>query len=175
MTAYHQITCTIPWLPCEQLPYPPEHPRISRIRRRDKSDLPQPSLSYKYFLLWYSSSILSFYRLKPTFLAAALFENFKNSARIPSNNPPSLRFFPPLGKKWPSTSSSLRSTQHPLSSFYHILDLSHNYLLGILSFPFPCLFNLQTFRNWLRKLLFPPINPTFNALVRWETQILPLW
>jgi len=43
--------------------------------------LPLPSLSYKYFLLWYSSSILSFYSLKPTLLAAALFENFKNSGK----------------------------------------------------------------------------------------------
>ena len=78
MTACRQITCAIPWLPCEQLSYPPEHPRISWIRRRDKSDLPLPSLYYKYFLLQYSSSILSFYSLKPTFLAAVLFENFKN-------------------------------------------------------------------------------------------------
>jgi len=98
----------------------------------------------------------------------------RTTSRISPNNLLSLRFFPPLGKKWASTSSSLRSTQHPLSSFYHILDLSHNYLLGILSLPFPYLFNLQTFRNWPRKSLFPPINPTSNALVRWETQILPI-
>jgi len=38
-------------------------------------------LSYKYILLQYSSSILSFYSLKPTSLAAALFENFKNSGK----------------------------------------------------------------------------------------------
>ena len=81
MTTCCQITYAIPWLPCEQLPYPPEHPRISRIRRRDKSDLPLPSLSYKYFLLRYSSSILSFYSLKPTFLAAVLFENYKDSGK----------------------------------------------------------------------------------------------
>ena len=47
MTASCQITCAIPWLPCKQLPYLPEYPRISRIRRRDKSDLPLPVLSYK--------------------------------------------------------------------------------------------------------------------------------
>ena len=81
MTTCCQITCAIPGLPCEQLPYPPEYPRISQMRRRDKSDLPLPSLSYKYFLLQYSSSILSFYSLKPTFLAVALFENFKNSSK----------------------------------------------------------------------------------------------
>jgi len=51
------------------------------MRRRDKSDLPLPSLSYKYFLLRYSSSILSFYSLKPTFLAAASSEDFKHSGK----------------------------------------------------------------------------------------------
>ena len=78
-TASCQITCTIPWLSCEQLPYPPEYPRISRIRRRDKSNLPLPILSYKYFLLGYSFSIASFYSPNSAFLAAALFESFKNS------------------------------------------------------------------------------------------------
>jgi len=81
MTACCQIICAIPCLSCEQLPYPPEHPRISRMRQRDKSDLPLPSLSYKYFLLRYSSSILSFYNLIPSFLAVALLKNFKNSAQ----------------------------------------------------------------------------------------------
>ena len=78
MTACRQITCTIPWLPCEQLPYPPEYPRISRMQQRDKSDLPLPVLFYKYFLLGYSFSILSFYSSKSTFLAAASLENLKN-------------------------------------------------------------------------------------------------
>jgi len=40
MIAYCQITYTIPWLSCEQLPYLPEHPRFSRIRQRDKSKMP---------------------------------------------------------------------------------------------------------------------------------------
>jgi len=64
------------------------------MRRRDKSDLPLPSLSYKYFLIWYSSSILSFYSLKPTFLAVALFENFKNSGkdRLQQSSEPSILF-----------------------------------------------------------------------------------
>ena len=48
------------------------------MRQRDKSNLPLPFLSYKYFLLQYSFSILSFYSLNPTFLAAALPKNFKN-------------------------------------------------------------------------------------------------
>jgi hypothetical protein len=51
------------------------------MRQRDKSNLPLPFLSYKYFLLRYSSSILTFYSLKPTFLAAALLDNFKNSSK----------------------------------------------------------------------------------------------
>jgi len=51
------------------------------MRQRDKSDLPLPSLSYKYFLLWYSSPILSFYSLTPIFLAMALLKNFMNSGK----------------------------------------------------------------------------------------------
>ena len=114
MTACCQITCAISWLPCEQLPYPPEHPRISRMRQRDKSDLPLPVLSYKYFLLWYSSSILSFYSLKSTFLAAALPENSKNfSKSLLHQSSKSLILF--LTKKWPSTSSFLRSVYHLFS------------------------------------------------------------
>jgi hypothetical protein len=143
------------------------------MRQRDKSDLPLPDLSHKYFLLRYSSSILSFYSPKSTFLAAAPPEDSMNfNEGLLHQSPKSSTLF--HARKWPSTSSFLRSTQHPLSSFYHILDLSHNYLLGIFSFPFPFLFNLQTFRSWPRKLLFPPINPTSNALVQWETQILPI-
>ena len=45
-----QITCTILWLSCEQLPYPPEHPRISRIRQRDKLEIPLLTSTYKYLL-----------------------------------------------------------------------------------------------------------------------------
>ena len=81
MTTCCQITCAIPWLPCEQLPYLPEYSRISQIWRRDKSHLHLPFLTYKYFLLRYSSSTLSFYNLKPTFLAAASSEDFKHSGK----------------------------------------------------------------------------------------------
>jgi len=51
------------------------------MQRRDKSDLPLSFLPYKYLLLWYSSSTLSFYSLKSTSLAAALPENSKNSSK----------------------------------------------------------------------------------------------
>ena len=81
MTAHCQITCAILWLSCEQLPYLSEHPQISRMRQRDKLDLPLSVLSYKYFLLRYSFSILSFHSLKSTFLTAALPEISKNSSK----------------------------------------------------------------------------------------------
>ena len=117
LTACCQIIYVIPWLPCEQLPYPPEHHRISRMRQRDKSNLPLPVLSYKYFLLGYSFSILSFYSPKSTFLAAASPENFKNpSEGLLHQSPKSSIFF--LARKWPSISSCLRSVHYP--SFPHL-------------------------------------------------------
>ena len=91
--------------------------------------------------------------------------NSRTPARISSNDSWSPRRLPPFGKKWQSASSSLRSIQHHLSSFYHTFNLLHGYLHGIFSLSFPYFFNLQTFRNWPRKLLFPLTNPTFNALV----------
>jgi len=51
------------------------------MRQRDKSDLPLPFLSYKYFLLRYSSSILSFYNLKLTLVAAGSSKDFKHSGK----------------------------------------------------------------------------------------------
>jgi len=42
MTASCQITCAIPWLPCEQLPYPPEYPRVSRMRQKISQICPCP-------------------------------------------------------------------------------------------------------------------------------------
>jgi hypothetical protein len=84
------------------------------MRQRDKSDLPLPILSYKYFLLQYSFTILSFYSSKYTFLAAALPENSKNfSKSLLHQSPKSSILF--LVKKWPSTSSFLRSAYHPSS------------------------------------------------------------
>ena len=102
MIACCQITCTIPWLPCEQLPYPPEHPWVSRMWQRDKSDLPLPVLSYKYFLLEHSFLILSFNNPKSTSLAAAPFEDSKNSSKNFLQQPSSFR------------SSSLRGNGHQL-------------------------------------------------------------
>ena len=84
------------------------------MRQRDKSDLPLPVLSYKYFLLRYSFSILSFYNPKSTFLAAALPKNSKNFSKnlLHQSSKSSILF---LAKKWPSTSSFLRSVYHPFS------------------------------------------------------------
>ena len=92
MTACYQITYTIPGLSCEQLPYPAEHPQISRIRQRDKSDLPLPVLSYKYFLLQYSFSILSFYSPKSTSWQRHCLRTPRTLARTSSNNSRGLRF-----------------------------------------------------------------------------------
>jgi len=116
MTASYQITCAIPWLPCEQLPYP----RISLIRRRDKSNLPLPILSYKYFLLGYSFSIASFYSPNSTFLAAVLFENFKNPNRNFLQQPPSF---------W--SSSSRENGHSPCLRSVHYPSFSHLYCISI--------------------------------------------
>ena len=82
-TACCQITCAIPWFSCEQLPYPPEHPRISRMWQRDKSNLPLPVLSYKYFLLGYSFSTLSFLSQKSTFLGGGITQRLRGLQQRP--------------------------------------------------------------------------------------------
>ena len=180
MTACCQISCAIPWLPCEQLPYPPEHPQISRMRQRDKSDLPLPVLSYKYFHLRYSFSISSFYSPKSTFLAAALPENSKNFSKNLLQEPSKSSISPSPRKKWPSTSSSPRSVHHP-SSF---IPLMYSYSSAILftEYFFPlssCFFSIspifKPIRNWPIRSWFLPINLTSNALVHWDTQIPPIW
>ena len=122
MTACRQITCAIPWLPCKQLPYPPEHPQISWMRQRDKSDLPLPVLSYKYFILGYSFSILSFYSPKFTLMVAAPPEDSKNfNEGLLHQSPKSSIFF--LARKWPSTSPCLRSV--------HYLSFPHLYCISV--------------------------------------------
>jgi len=121
MTACCQITCVIPWLSCEQLPYPSEHPRISRMRQRDKSDLPLPVLSYKYFLLGYSFSILSFFSPKLTFTAAAPPEVSKISKEGLSPPTQSLR------------SSSLRGDGHQLCCSWGQFTT-----LSLVLLPYPC-------------------------------------
>ena len=163
MTAYCQITCTISWLSYEQLPYPPEHPRFSQIRQRDKSKMPLLSLSYKYLLLRHYLSTLPFCIFKPIFLAAALFENPKNSSEPQQSFKSSIFFL--SGKKWPSTSPSLRSILSHLPFLLPYFYLPQNYLLSTFlpSFSFFCSSNLQTFRNWLRKSWFLPSNLSFNV------------
>ena len=165
MTACCQITCAIPWLPCEQLPYPPEHPLISRMRQRDKLDLPLPVLSYKYLLLRYSFSILSFCSPKSSFLAATLPKDFKNFSNLLHQSSKSSILF--LAKKWPSTSSFLRSVYHPFSfrTFAVLLFICDSFywvpffLLFVLSFS-------KLFRIWPIRLQFLPINPTSNVSAR---------
>ena len=175
MTACCQIICTIPWLPCEQLPYPPKHLWISQIRQRDKSKLPLLTSPYKYYLPWYSSFILSSCILNPSFLAMALFEKLKNS----SEDILQRLFEPSISSSFqeemainfviPNVNSALPFSFLPYFWFLH------GYLFGIFSFYFLCFSNLQSFRNWSRKLSSPLINPTFNALVYWGIRILPIW
>jgi len=116
--------------------------------KRDKSDLPLPVLSYKYFLLRYSFSILSFYSPKSTFLVAALPENSKNFSKnfLHQSSKPSIFF---LARKWPSTSSFLRSVDHP-SSFrtFVVLLFIRDSFYWIPSFFSFSSFILKTFRIW---------------------------
>ena len=83
MTTCCQITYAIPWLPCEQLPYPPEHSWISRMRQRDKSNLSLSNLSYKYFLLRYSFFISSFYSPKIYFPGGGITQGFHELQQRP--------------------------------------------------------------------------------------------
>ena len=165
-----QITCTIPWSSYKQLPYPPEHPRILRIRQGDNAKIPLLTLSYKCLLPQHSFSILPSFMPKLISLVAALVKSSRTRAA---------RIFPRISKspalspsreKWPSTSSCLRVI-HP-HLFIAILYPSAN-LLTLLSLPL--FFQSLNIRSWARKLLFPPNNLTSNASVHWVTQILPIW
>ena len=168
MTACCQITCTIPWLPCEQLPYPPDHPRISRIWQRDKSELPLFTLPYKYFLPWYSSFTTS---SKPFFPAPTSFQQGSSPAILQIFDLLPLQEDMAINFTVPEVNSILSSF---LLSYFYLLQI---YLLStfFLSFSLFCSSKLQTFRNWQIKLWFPPINPTFNVSGHWVTWTLPIW
>ena len=166
MTAWCQITCTIPWLPRKQLPYLPEHPRILRMRQRDKSNLPLPVLSYKYFLLGYSFSILSFYSPKSTFAVAAspedsknfneglLHQSLKSSIFLSQENGHQLH------RAWGQFTTLLVYT-------FTVLLFIRDSFYWILLFPFLfILLSPQTFRIWPIRSLFLPINLTSNVLAR---------
>jgi len=162
-TACCQITCAIPWLSCEQLPYSPEHPRISRMRQRDKSDLPLPVLSYKYFLLGYSFSILTFYSPKTTSLVAAPPEDSKNFIEgLLHQSPKSSIFF--LARKWPSTSPCLRLVHHFFSCFFTALLFIRSSSYWILLFLF--FFLSPKTRICPIRSSSLPINHTSNVSVR---------
>ena len=166
MTACCQITCAIPWLSCKQLPYPPEHPRISRMRQRDKSNLPLPVLSYKYFLLGYSFSILSFYSPKSTFTAAAPPEDSKNFNEGLLHQSPKSSIFS-LVRKWPSTSPSPRSVHYPSFPHFYYIPIHPQFFYWMLfSFLFVLSFILKTFRIWPIRSSSLPINPISSVLVR---------
>jgi len=114
------------------------------MRQRDKSDLPLPVLSYKYFLLEYSFSTLSFYSPKLTFPAAAPPKVSKISNEDPSSPTPksSIVF---LARKWPSTSLFLRSVHHFSPAFHCIPILPQFILLNILFLSFVLLFIPKNF------------------------------
>ena len=155
MTACCQIICTIPWLPCEQLPYLPEHPRISRIRQRDKSELPLLTLSYKYFLPWYSFSTLSSCILQTHLSGGGIAEELK----ISSKNPPHRFFKSPIfffsRKKWPSTWSSPRLIYSHLSSLCRTFTLLQVYLLSIFFLSFSLFFQSSNLLGIERKNCHP--------------------
>ena len=148
MITYHQITYTIPWLSCGQLPYPSEQPQISWIRQRDKSKIPLLISTYKYFLPQYSSSTSSFPILKFISPAEALMKSLRTSAvkklsygkaLLESSN---LQFFLLFRRIWPSTSLFLR------------LMHSHPLFLLLQSFTF-CKFDKFIILNmWLDKFIF---------------------
>jgi hypothetical protein len=129
-----QITCTIPLLSCEQLPYPSEQPRISWIRQRDKSRIRLLIPTYKYFLHQYSSSTSSFLILKFVSPAAVLTKSSRSSTVKKLSyskvllEPSKLRLFLLFMKKWPPTSLFLK------------LIHSHPLFLLLQSLPFPNLF-----------------------------------
>jgi len=171
-----QITCTIPWLSCEQLPYPPEHSRFSRIRQRDKSEIPLLTLSYKYLFPQHSFSIL------PSFIPpnSSLWRWYWRRAQEPQQNLPnnlsSLRSSLPREEMAVNFVVPEVNLFPSFSSFTATLYFLQVYLLSIfLLLSFSLFFQSSNFRNRARKLLFLPNNPIFNTSVHWVTQILPIW
>ena len=134
------------------------------MRQRDKSDLPLPVFSYKYFLLGYSFSILSFYSPKSTFTAAAPSEDSKNfNEGLLHQSPKSSIFF--LVRTWPSTLPCLRSVHYPLF-FVPLLYPCSSAIPFTEHFPFFLFFLLSSkiSRIWPIRSLFLPINITSNVL-----------
>ena len=166
MTASCLITCTIPWLPCEQLPNLPEYPRISRIRRRDKSFYPCPFCPINSSFSGTPSP--SHHSTTPTLLSK--WRRYSRSPRSPTksllHNSEALDH-PPRGKMAinfivPEVSFSfllLYFFSHPCSSAIHFTEY-----FPFLSLFFP--FTFKTIRICPTKLLSPPINHTSSALAR---------
>ena len=139
MTVWCQITCTIPWLPCKQLLYPPKHPRISQIRRRDNSELPLLILPYKYFFPWHSSSILSFHTSQTYLPSGGI---VRETQELQQGSPPvilrAFNLFLLSGRNGHQLRRPWGQFSITFSPFYCTFDRLHSYLLGIFSFPFPC-------------------------------------
>ena len=134
------------------------------MRQRDKSNLPLPNLSYKYFLRRYSFFTSPFYRPKSTFLAVALPEDSKNFNKgLSSPTPKSSIFF--LARRWPSTSLFLRSAYHPFSfrTFTVLLFICDSFF-WIFLFPFVLPFILKNFQDLADKIVIPTDQPDLQCL-----------
>ena len=165
MTACCQIICTIPWLPCEQLPYPPEHSRISWMRQRDKSDLPLPVLSYKYFFLGYSFSTLSSFSQKSTFLGGGITQRLQELQQRPFFTNPQI--FDLLACEEMAINFVVPEVSFTALSSTLLLYPCSSTICFTESFFFSFFFSPQKIsRIWPIRSLFLPINPTSNVLAR---------
>ena len=167
-----QITCTISWLSCEQLPYPSQQPRISRIWQRDKSKVPQLISTYKYFLPQYSFSTLPFSIPKFIFSAAT---------STKSSRTPAVKIF--FSQNLQASDSSFFSKGNgyqlhracglsiPISSFLYCNSLYSCRFIYLVFSSYFLPFLIQNYRIWVTRLLFLLRNPTFNAWVEWAIEI----
>ena len=173
MITCYQITCTIPWLSCEQLPYPLEHPRISWIQHRDKSKYPCSLQPINTSFL--NTLSLPCHPSSPdSSSGGSIDEELKSSGseELPQNP----QVFDPFffsGKKWLSTSSCLRLIHsHPFTATLYFFASLFTQHFPLLFFFF---FQSSNFRSWVRKLWSLLNNPISNASAQWVTQIPLIW
>ena len=134
------------------------------MRQRDKSDLPLPILSYKYFLLEYSFPTLSFYSPKLTSPAAAP----PKVSKISNDglSPPTPKVFDRLPCEEMAINFAVPEVSSPshLLYFYHILVHPQFILLNIpLLFLLFFFLSLKTSRICPIRLSSLPINHTSNV------------
>jgi len=204
MTACCQITCAIPRLSCEQLPYLPEHPRIVKS--------PAQSLDYNANSYHIYLNTLGFYgcgkeisqiypcppcpintsfsgTLLPPYHSTASYPPFwwrhcsrnsrtpfKDLPRQPSRSSSSFSFWEKMAINFVVPEVNL-ITPFLLYTFIVLLSIHESIywvqLFFFVSFSVPPTFN--PFRNWLIRLWFLLINPTFTVSAHWEIQMPPIW